>query len=255
MGCVFSDNGEDGNRPDRSKIAYGADPAQFGWLTVPTTATGDRLPVVVLVHGGFWSEPWDYTLMNDLGLDLVDRGCATWNIEYRRLRGRGGWPQTTNDVSDAIDHLQTLAATHRLDLDRVLVIGHSSGGHLGLWALGRTDPVVEPMGAAGLAAVVDLTKTRAAQDFLGGTVDQLPAAYAAAEPTLDPARSLLVHGADDTTVPVDTLAAATDASVPVITVPDTDHDDFLDPTTPGWAAALDAIANKFPESCLASGGT
>ncbi|MGA1367302.1 MAG: alpha/beta hydrolase, partial [Blastocatellia bacterium] len=46
----------------------------------------------------------------------------------------GGWPGTFDDIADGIDHLRKLARDHPLDLGRVVVTGHSAGGHLTLWA-------------------------------------------------------------------------------------------------------------------------
>ena len=70
------------------RIAYGPGSSQFGDLQVP--AGSGPHPVVVLVHGGFWRDAYDLTLMDPLSDDLVARGFATWNIEYRpRRRGRG----------------------------------------------------------------------------------------------------------------------------------------------------------------------
>ena len=56
-------------------------------------------------------------------------GFATWNIEYRRLgQAGGGWPGTYLDVGTAVDLLRTLAPQHQLDLNHVIVMGHSAGG-------------------------------------------------------------------------------------------------------------------------------
>ena len=37
-------------------------------------------------------------LEGGIARDLVARGWAAWNIEYRRLGGDGGWPHTFDDV-------------------------------------------------------------------------------------------------------------------------------------------------------------
>ena len=59
----------------------------------------------MLIHGGFWKAEYDLTLMDALAEDLVARGWAAWNIEYRRLGNGGGVPETLDDVGAAIDHL------------------------------------------------------------------------------------------------------------------------------------------------------
>ncbi len=70
---------------------YGDDPSQYGVLY------GEG-PVAVVIHGGFWRARYDLTLMDALCADLVQRGWAAWNIEYRRLGNGGGVPETLDDV-------------------------------------------------------------------------------------------------------------------------------------------------------------
>ena len=216
------------------RIDYGEDPAQYGWLRWPAQPEGGpaRLPIVVLIHGGFWSEPWDYRLMTEMSERLLAEGYGSFNIEFRRVGGRGGWPGTFDDVSAAIAHLRILAQEHPIDLDRVVVAGHSSGGHLALWAVGAAGAhadVLRPARAVGIAAVTDLDAFSAAVTFLGGTRSAVPERWAFAEPSLDPAVVELVHGADDDIVPLDTVTNATAAGVGVTDLPAADHFDVIDP--------------------------
>lgn len=70
--------------------------------------------------------------------EFTKDGIATWNIEYRCIDNPGGgFPGTFLDVGDAIDYLRILAPKYNLDLENIIVIGHSSGGHLALWSAGR----------------------------------------------------------------------------------------------------------------------
>ena len=112
---------------------YGRDRSQLADLRLPPGA-GPH-PLMILIHGGSWDKRYGRTVMRGLAGDLVRRGWATWNIEYRRLGIGGGWPTTFEDVAAAIDHLDTLDAP--LDRGRVSMLGHSAGGHLALWAAGR----------------------------------------------------------------------------------------------------------------------
>ena len=41
------------------------------------------------------------------------------------------------DIGSGIDYLKQLAADYPLDLSQVVVMGHSAGGHLALWAGAR----------------------------------------------------------------------------------------------------------------------
>ena len=177
-------------------------------------------PVLVTIHGGSWSAGVSKVVMRGVAGDLVRRGYAVWNIEYRRLgRGQGGgWPVTFIDVAAAIDHLDRVAAP--LDLDRVTLYGHSAGGHLALWAAGRgrlpagapgARPRIEPVAAVSAAGVADLAQAHreapggAIAALMGGAPDELPERYALADPIalIPPAVALLlVHGTDDATVSV-----------------------------------------------------
>jgi acetyl esterase/lipase len=186
--------------PADLRVAYGSDPRQFGELRIPD-GPGPH-PVVVLVHGGCfkYSDLSDLAPMADA---LKAEGIASWNIEYRRLADPGGgWPGTFRDVGSAIDHLRALAPAHRLDLGRVVLVGHSAGGHLALWAASRGrlreasplrsgTPLV-PAGVVNLAGPIDLaeniehyeTMCREAviTQLTGGTPATVPERYADAAP-------------------------------------------------------------------------
>jgi acetyl esterase/lipase len=99
--------------------------------------------VAVVLHGGCWKARHgdlvaDVENTAPLASALTALGIATWNLEYRRIDNPGGgWPGTFEDVARGVDYLRVLAASHPLDLTRVVVVGHSAGGHLGTWAAAR----------------------------------------------------------------------------------------------------------------------
>jgi acetyl esterase/lipase len=175
-------------------------------------------PVIVTIHGGSWQARYGKVVMRGLAADLVRRGWAVWNIEYRRIGAGGGWPETFLDAAAAIDHLRTLDAP--LDLDSVSFLGHSAGGHLALWAATRerlpdgapgARPLIRPRRAIGQAPVCDLGGAYvlwhggAVRQLMGGSPEQLPERYDVGDPIrlLPPAMPvLLVHGTDDQTVSV-----------------------------------------------------
>ena len=241
-------------------VAYGEGPSQYGELTIP--AEPGKLPVVVLMHGGFWKAAYGLDLMQPLAADLNERGYATWNIEYRRVgEPGGGYPNTLLDVAAAIDRLATIDQQDRLDLDRVAVVGHSAGGHLALWGAARetipvgepgAGPAVIPRVAVGQAAVVDLAEAAianlgggAVQDLLGGDLFTVPDRYAAAQPDLAgaTARIILVHGEFDLIVPMSQSIGAEQFGAEIVLIPYADHFDMIDPTHDAWAAVLSALAS------------
>jgi acetyl esterase/lipase len=118
-------------------VPYGPAPTSFGELTVPAGA--GPFPVVVWVHGGCWRADRGSTAsFRAMAKDLEAHGIATWNIEYRRVgNAGGGWPGTFEDLGEAVDLLTNLAEKHPLNLRRVVLAGHSSGGHFAAWLATR----------------------------------------------------------------------------------------------------------------------
>lgn len=128
------------NSPPDVRSVYGSDSAvQFGDLRLPTGATPPNgYPVIVFIHGGAWRSEWSKNYTEAFVEALTQQGFATWDLEFRRLGNRGGgYPGTFEDVADGADHLRVIARSHPLDLDQIVAVGHSSGGHLALWLAGR----------------------------------------------------------------------------------------------------------------------
>eukprot|EP01031_Cornospumella_fuschlensis_P028158 gene28158-34000_t len=120
-------------------VLYGEHEEQFFYLHKPQQSATKSLPVVVLVHGGYWKQK--YNLNNSLIDGLVgfflQEGFAVVHAEYRRGNqqdgGAGGWPETNDDIYAILVSLYYLAPQRNLDIERVMILGHSAGGTLALW--------------------------------------------------------------------------------------------------------------------------
>jgi acetyl esterase/lipase len=250
--CGFFD--DDGPR----RIDYGDAPSQFGEIYVPS---GDPRGTVVLVHGGEWADDTDLTLLRPVARDLQREGYVVWNVEYRRVgEAGGGWPGTFEDVGAAIDHVDTLADDHPVDTDRVVVVGHSAGGTLALWAAGR-EGSVQPRGFLSLAGFTDLEAcvredllAGACSRLLGGNPAEVTDRYREASPLRrlpTGKRQALVHGQDDDIVPVRQsvdYAAAAEASgdrVDLVTVRNAGHFQLIDVKHPAYGDVLTALDTLF----------
>lgn len=211
-------------------------------------------PVAVAIHGGYWRARYTKRIQKPAATDLVRRGLAVWNIEYRRLGGGGGWPATFEDVAAAIDLLAELRDP-RLDLERVTVVGHSAGGQLALWAAARRDRGrVRIARVCAQAGVCDMASAgNAARELMGGGPDEVPERYAQADPMrLVPigVPILLVHGAADETVPVKRsrrfaeAARAAGDDVTLIEPNPGGHRVHVDPRSEAWRIAADWLASR-----------
>ena len=235
-----------------ARITYGDDPSQFVELHRPDGASRG---VVVVIHGGFWKAAYDYTLGQPLAVSLAERGWTAWNIEYRRVGNGGGTPETFDDVAAAID---ALADVDGLDLSTVVTLGHSAGGHLAVWAAGRTDPGVAVTHAISQAGVLDLVMSErmglgggAASSLLGHVPGPDDAQW-------DPQQQIpldvpvwCVHGIDDAIVPlgqsegyvVDARSAGAQAEIVRV---EGDHFVVIDPESDAWSATLEILDSIAP---------
>jgi acetyl esterase/lipase len=245
---------------------YGPGPHRFLELTLPSGA--GPAAVAVVVHGGFWRAAYGIELARPLAADLAAAGFAAVAVEYRRVGGGGGWPETLEDVAAALDSLPDLPGSGRLDLADVTVVGHSAGGHLAAWAAGRgrlpagapgAAPRVQVTAAVLQAGVLDLDRAHeqrmgddAVAQFLGAGPDAAPERYATADPLrLLPtgAAVLCVHGTEDTAVPPeqsDRYAAAATAAgdtVEVVRVPG-DHMVVIDLAGEAWRRVVDWLSAR-----------
>jgi acetyl esterase/lipase len=231
-------------------LRYGDHPEQVYDLW---PGPGPDAPTVVLLHGGFWKQAFDRAHLSPLAAALAAAGFTAVLAEYRRTGGDGGFPNTLDDMALLLD---TVPAA-----DPPLLLGHSAGGHLALWAASRRRLPSDtpwhggrsPRGVLALAPVADLAAavrdglgSGAGAAFLGHApggpdrvVERLPFADPLAlAPTGVP--TVLLHGEDDRVVPLaQSLSyAAADPAVRLTVLPGTDHFQLIDPDAPAFAALL-----------------
>lgn len=255
-------------------ITYGPAPHQFAELWLPKGPGPHR--TLVMIHGGCWRADLPGTeLMAYLSEDLRQHGFAVWSIDYRRIgEDGGGYPGTFLDTAAALEKLQAIAAAEKLDLRKVVAIGHSAGGHLVTWSAARPRlPKASPLkkanplpvaGVVSLAGINDLKSYReTGPSACGGppTIDALTGAslrknmdlFADTSPAaLLPVgvRQIVISGALDKIVPpafgksYAAAAAARGDGVKEITVEGAGHFELIDPTSDAWQtirAEIDAL--------------
>jgi len=270
-------------RPPDLTLRYGDDSSQVADVHLPLpedarrSGIGGRASFVLFLHGGFWRAQYGREHTAPLAEALARAGFAVCAPEYRRSGQRGGgWPGTFDDVAAAVDRLPGLvkaAAGGLIEPERMVIAGHSAGGHLALWAASRHrlptgSPwrLAEPMPARGvvaLAAVCDLAACyelrlgqRAAEALMGGGPQRLPDRYSAADPAgLAPIGMpvRLVHGTADDRVPHEMSVgyaararAAGDLGTECTLLPGAGHFDVIDPLADAWGTVEHAFRSACP---------
>ncbi|CAM9255834.1 unnamed protein product [Ectocarpus fasciculatus] len=171
----MSNVGDDTAHAVCHRIQYGPTPSQFMKLTVPSRSSAEGIAIAFILHGGFWKQKYgiDNAAIESLAPFFVSRGVAACEVEYRRVAppgsespgdGEGGWPKTNDDIILALNKIVDVCDTGdfshlRLRKDRIVLLGHSAGGYLALWACmdgNRCRIPITPLCCVALAPVCDL---------------------------------------------------------------------------------------------------
>ena len=132
-------------------------------LDVCTPPGAGPFPVAILVHGGGWmsgtrsgsEKPGSGSDITPWFSSFTDTGFVWFSIDYR-LAPAHRWPAQLEDVQAAIRWVKAHASDYKGDPARLVIVGHSAGGHLALHAavVGEGDTRVQA--AVGYAPVSDL---------------------------------------------------------------------------------------------------
>lgn len=243
-------------RPD-AVLTYGAHPEHLIDVHLPPRPldSTEPAPVVVFLHGGFWRQEYDRTHTRPLAQALSAVGYVVITPEFRRSGGAGGYPETFDDVATALSAVPRVdeIAPGRADLSDITLAGHSAGGHLAMWWVRRRGTGRPPVRhVVALAPVADLIEAhrrglgdQAVDALMGGSPEELPEAYAAANPGAMPPGDVpvtVIHGTLDDRVPVD--MSRTLEGVDLIELPEVDHFGLIDPLAPPYSTLLAAIGQR-----------
>jgi len=234
------------------KLIYGdVDPdLQYGLLWLPDhLGPVENSPLIVLIHGGCWLNEYDIQHSLPLSSALAATGYAVWSLEYRRTGDvGGGWPGSFEDIRQGIAHISMLKK-YPVDLDRMVIIGHSAGGHLALLAAAEFKNFDAAIGLAAITDIVEYSRGEnscqtATIAFMGGAYETNPAAYQAANPvskTLND-NTILLHGNIDAIVP---LEQSQISGVTTVEVDGAGHFDWVHPGTAAFQVLLSTLEDIF----------
>lgn len=138
-----------------------------------TRAEGDPMPALIYIHGGGWNSGSKEKAMLHT-TPFLARGWIVVNVEYR-LAQTAEAPAAIEDCICAVKFIAENAKKYRIDTNRLVVMGHSAGGHLALMTafapdLGRACPGEMPAIRAvvnwfGISDVADLLEGKNKQQY------------------------------------------------------------------------------------------
>lgn len=224
-------------------LAYGSSHDQAG--DIRHGRHGAQLPLLVLMHGGFWRPQHDRAHVEATSSALAAAGWTVLTLGYRRIPGAPD--VTVQDIAAALETLPARVAHHN---GRIVLIGHSAGGHLALWAAAEcATPALQ--GVVALAPIADLRLAHAlrlgndaTRDFLG--------ADPADRPDLDPPQLrapvvavTIVRGDADAVVPPAVTASYCEAfpNTRLVQLHASGHFALIDPLSSAWPSVLQELRN------------
>lgn len=209
-------------------VEYGraGDRALYLDILRPEKPAEKPLPVIVFIHGGAWRAGNKAAGLPRLVPFVASGKYVGVSVGYR-LSDEAVWPAQIHDCKAAIRYLRANAEKLGIDPEKIGVWGPSAGGHL-VALLGTSGGVEELEGDCGspgqssrVSCVVDFcgpsdftrilrlpggAAPEAVTALLGGPLEQKRAEAIAASPvthaTRDDPPFLIVHGTQDTTVPI-----------------------------------------------------
>lgn len=224
------------------------DPARSVRLDVYSPAGGGSYPVLVFFHGGGWKD-YDKKLFAPVAMKFLPRDMVVVIPDYT-LHPNAGYEQMAGEVASAIAWTLEHIAEYGGDPQRVVVAGHSAGGHLAGLAL--LDPRFlaayghsgeEVCGFVGMSGVYDVqaeydywvargTPPEVMTEVMGG-VGNFAQASPISHVRAGAPPALIIHGELDETVPAGIGVAfheallASGARSELCLYPGTGHSDYL----------------------------
>ena len=200
---------------EKQDLTYGVAGGEELKLDLVVPEGEGPFPVCILVHGGGFERGDKQQQPKHWFQPLREAGYAWVTINYR-LAPAHQYPASVEDLKTAIRWVKTHATAHRIDPNRIVLIGESAGAYLTSIVGARNEAetrvaaVVSFYGPSDLIVRFDATKDNPSQSFANyfGVTEDTPAARALlvdaspvthVRPGLPP--FLLLHGDEDARVP------------------------------------------------------
>jgi acetyl esterase/lipase len=192
------------------------------------------LPLLVLVHGGYWRPEYDRTHLRPMSQAFHTLGYSVVSLEYERTPGDPD--AAVADVMRGLTWPWDVPGTGRIG------IGHSAGGHLLLTAIAQHP--IELTAAICLAPVANFARAHelglddnAARDFAGDRIDLDPCTLPLPRTPVE-----ILHGERDTLVPIELSEHYVRRHGILHRLAEGTHFSLIDPQSPEWTAVTAVVS-------------
>jgi acetyl esterase/lipase len=170
-----------------------------------------KYPALVVIYGGAWQRG-NPSANSEFNQYIASCGYTVFAIDYRHAP-QYQFPAQLEDVRTALDFIRTHAVEYEADVDKMVLLGRSSGAHLAMLAAYQPDAppiraVINYYGPVNLTAGYNdppspdpINVRQVLEAFLGGTPQEFPEKYKLASPSHYVTRklppTLIVYGDRD----------------------------------------------------------
>lgn len=106
-------------------------------LMLPGDRGEEKLPILIVVHGGVWAsgnseEDHRVQVSDGAALWALDYGYALALVDYsvKNQENEVALPNQIFEIKAAVRYMRSIADEYNLDADRIALLGESAGGHL-----------------------------------------------------------------------------------------------------------------------------
>lgn len=140
-------------------IHYGGHKNQTFDLSLPVDSR-EEIGLVLFLHGGGWISGDKSAARNSYSVHQSNKAYATASINYRFVNdSKININDIIDDITLALAQIKTFASSYSVNITKVVLSGHSAGGHLSLLYAYKYKDIspIEPVGVFASAPVPDLT--------------------------------------------------------------------------------------------------